>query len=274
MVPVNCSMVEVRTSRTLSYSSSTHCFPHHQESSMLYDRLHFSQALPAVVTGGSHPSRWLHSLQLTLGEFFLRHQAPLSLHAVMEPRAFGLRWTTCSNCLHRHLHSASLTARPATTTHRPRPTSRSPCLARCLILRRRLSPQHRFRCHYQCHLPTAVPVQQVISEASPGVTITSHRSMHPCYRLVQLLFSDDPTTGSSVEFSLRILIPFCGDAHRPCDISRDKKSEVVRLMSAHTHHASGTAFHHRHLASGQHTPVLRQALFPLDTSLLFPYVIF
>lgn len=274
MVPVNCSMVEVRMSRTLSCSSSTPCFHHHQESSMLYDRLHFSQAQAAVVTGGSHPSRWFHSLQLTLGEFFLRHPAPLSLHAVMERRAFGLRWTTCSSCLHRHLHSASLTARLVTTTHRPRPPSRSPCLARCPTPRRRLSPQHHFRCHYRCHLPTAVQVQEVISEASPGVTTTSHRSMHQCYRLVQLLFSADPTTGSSVEFSLRILIPFCGDAHRPCDTSRDKKSDVVRLMSAYTHHASGTAFHHGTSASGRHIPVLRQACSSFGYLSVFPFVVF
>lgn len=186
MVPVNCSMVEVRMSRTLFSSSSTPCFHRHRELSTSYDRLHFSQAQTMEVTGGFRPSRWLHNLQLTLGEFFLRHQAPLSLHAVMEHRASGLRWTTCSNCLHRHLHSASLTARLPNTTHRLRPPSRSPCLARCHTPRRRLSLHHRFRCHCQCHLPTAVQVQQVILEASPGVTTTSHRSMHQCYRLVQL----------------------------------------------------------------------------------------
>lgn len=181
---MNCSMAAARMSRTLFYSSSTPCFHHHQESSTSCDRLHFSQALPAVVTGGSHPSRWLHSLQSTLGEFFLQHRAPLSRHAVMEPRAFGLRWTTCNSCLHRHRHSASLlTARPVTTTHRLRQPSRSPCHARCL------TPLHRLRCHYLPCLPTAVQVhQRVASEALHGATTTTLLSMLQCYRLVQLLF--------------------------------------------------------------------------------------
>lgn len=67
-------------------------------------------------------------------------------------------------------------------------------------------------------------------------------------------------------FSLRILIPFCGDAHRHCDTFTRREMRCCTIdVSSHTS-CIWDGVHHGTSASGQHTLVLRQIFFPLDTS--------
>jgi len=82
-------------------------------------------------------------------------------------------------------------------------------------------------------------------------------------------------------FSLRILIPFCGDAHRHCDTFTRREMRCCTIdVGSHTS-CIWDGVHHGTLASGQHTPVLRQIfsfgflwLFPLSSFVYFSERVF
>jgi hypothetical protein len=70
-------------------------------------------------------------------------------------------------------------------------------------------------------------------------------------------------------FSLRILISFCGDAHRHCDTFTRREMRCCTIdVSSHTS-CIWDGVHDGTSASGQHTPVLRQIFF-LWIPLFFP----
>jgi hypothetical protein len=185
MVLENFWTVAVRTSRPPSCTYSTPCYHLHQGSLMLCAQLHSFQALPALVTGGSHPNRCFPSTQSTPGESCPQPRAPLSLPAARVTRAFGPWITTCSslcnNSLLRHLRLASLSARRVTTTHHRRLLCRFPCLTQQRPLR---------LCHCLVCFPIAAQAHhQAGSEVSHGVTTTFLHNMQRRYRSVRLLFT-------------------------------------------------------------------------------------
>jgi hypothetical protein len=62
-------------------------------------------------------------------------------------------------------------------------------------------------------------------------------------------------------FSLRILIPFCGNAHRHCDTFTRREMRCCTIdVGSHTS-CIWDGVHDGTSASGQHTPVLRQTFF-------------